>query len=156
MRNTKDRDRIQFVQGDGCNLPQLGEFGCVFIANTLHHLPTPMTFLDRMPHIIVPGGLLVIADFYIWNEDHLPKVNYTVFFFCCVQVVISRLICEITSQSSVKSSLSPCKQPGTGFDPHLYSGGSSSAGTALVESGNCLCLYSQSPQACKPVRRGTY
>ena len=29
----------------------------------------------------------------------------------------------------------------TGFDPHLYSGGSSSAGTALVESGNCKVSF---------------
>lgn len=75
MPNAKDRNRVKFVQGDACNLPNLGEFGCVFVANTLHHLPVPMKFLDRVPHIIVPGGLLVIADFYIWSEDHLAKVQ---------------------------------------------------------------------------------
>lgn len=75
MHNTKDRNRVKFVQGDACNLPNLGEFGCVFVANTLHHLPVPMKFLDRVPHIIVPGGLLIIADFYIWSEDHLAKVQ---------------------------------------------------------------------------------
>ena len=41
----------------------------------------------------------------------------------------------------LKSSLSPCKTAWTGFDPHLYSGGSSSAGTALVESGNCKVSF---------------
>ena len=28
-------------------------------------------------------------------------------------------------------------EEGSGFDPHIYSGGSSSAGTTLVESSNC-------------------
>lgn len=67
---------MQFVEGDAGNLPNLGQFGCVFIGNALHHLPNPKAFLDQVPDIIVPGGILVIADFYIWTEEHLPKVGW--------------------------------------------------------------------------------
>ena len=70
----KDRSRVQFLQGDACNLPNLGQFGCLFVGNALHHLPNPMAFLDQVPDILVPGGILVIADFYMWTEEHLAKV----------------------------------------------------------------------------------
>ena len=71
----KDRSRVQFLQGDACNLPNLGQFGCLFIGNALHHLPNPMAFLDQVSDILVPGGILVIADFYLWTEEHLAKVG---------------------------------------------------------------------------------
>ena len=71
----KDRSRVQFMQGDACNLPNLGQFGCLFVGNALHHLPNPMAFLDQVSDILVPGGILVIADFYMWTEEHLAKVG---------------------------------------------------------------------------------
>ena len=58
-------------------------------------------------------------------------------------------------KAQLRAPLSPLQTAWTGFDPNLYSDGSSSAGPALVEiaTATALCLYSQSPQACKPFRR---
>ena len=71
---TQDRSRVQFTQGDACNLPELGQFGCVLAANLITRIPEPMKFLSKMPDIIVPGGILVIASHYVWDEAASPKV----------------------------------------------------------------------------------
>ena len=71
---TQDRTRVQFTVGDACNLPQLGQFGCVFAGNVICRLPEPMKFFERLPNLIVPGGILFIASPYTWLEQYTPKV----------------------------------------------------------------------------------
>jgi SAM-dependent methyltransferase len=70
-----DRDRVSFMVGDACALPEdIGQFGLVLITNTLCHLPDPMLFLETMKDRIVPAGILVIVDFYGWDDMYkLPK-----------------------------------------------------------------------------------
>ena len=53
--------------------------------------------------------------------------------------------CKSPPEAQLRAPLSPCRQ--TGFDPHLYSAGSSSAGPALVESGNCKVSFILSTRA---------
>ena len=51
------------------------------------------------------------------------------------------IFCKSPPKSSVKSYTLSLQTAWTSFDPHLYSGGSSSAGTALVESSNCKVSF---------------
>ena len=75
---TQDRTRVQFTVGDACNLPQLGQFGCVFAGNVICRLPEPMKFFERLPNLIVPGGILFIASPYTWLEQYTAKVPATI------------------------------------------------------------------------------
>lgn len=69
-----DRSRLSFYQGDACNLPSdLGQFGCVLAANLVCRLPNPYQFLDRLPSLVAPGGILVITSPYSWLEEFTPK-----------------------------------------------------------------------------------
>lgn len=69
-----DRSRLSFYQGDACNLPSdLGQFGCVLAANLVCRLPNPYQFLDRLPSLVAPGGVLVITSPYSWLEEFTPK-----------------------------------------------------------------------------------
>lgn len=69
-----DRSRLSFFQGDACNLPSdLGQFGCVLAANLICRLPNPYQFLDRLPSLVAPGGILVITSPYSWLEEFTPK-----------------------------------------------------------------------------------
>ena len=74
---SQDRTRVQFTVGDACNLPQLGQFGCVFAGNLICRLPEPMKFFERLSDLIVPGGILVITSPYTWLEQYTPKVPAT-------------------------------------------------------------------------------
>ncbi len=72
----QDRTRVQFTVGDACNLPQLGQFGCVFAGNLICRLPKPSKFFERMTEMIVPGGILVITSPYTWMEQYTRKVSW--------------------------------------------------------------------------------
>ncbi|CAI8036503.1 hypothetical protein GBAR_LOCUS20447 [Geodia barretti] len=71
-----DRQRVLFMVGDGCNLPQLGQFGCVLAANLICRLPDPRPFFIRLRSIVVEGGLVVITSPYSWLEQYTPKANW--------------------------------------------------------------------------------
>ncbi len=75
----QDRNRVRFIMADGCDLPQgIGQFGLIVLSLTLHHLPDPMGFLEVVADLIVPSGILVIAETYTWHEMmDLPKVRYS-------------------------------------------------------------------------------
>ena len=60
--------------GDGCNLPELGEFGCVLAVNLLCRLPDPTLFITHLCTLIVSGGIVVMVSPYAWMEQYTPKV----------------------------------------------------------------------------------
>ena len=67
---------MAFEQGDACSLrSDIGQFGCVLGANLLCRLPAPLDFLDRLPHLVVPGGIVVLTSPYTWLEEYTPKVT---------------------------------------------------------------------------------
>jgi len=69
---------VSFHCGDACNLPSdLGQFGCVLAANLICRLPNPYKFLDRLPSLVAPGGILVLTTPFSWSEEFTPKVNYS-------------------------------------------------------------------------------
>lgn len=47
----------------------------VVMLNTLHHIPNPKQFLSDVKNLLVPGGVLILAEIYSWHEMlDLPKV----------------------------------------------------------------------------------
>ncbi|XP_001640561.2 uncharacterized protein LOC5520849 [Nematostella vectensis] len=69
-----DRSKTSFQQGDACNLPSdLGQFGCVLGANLICRLPNPYKFLDRLPTLVAPGGIVVLTCPFTWLEEYTPK-----------------------------------------------------------------------------------
>lgn len=71
---TIDRHRIEFQQGDACNLPDsLGCFDAVLMANLIDRLPNPGVCLERLAGLINKGGQLVITSPYTWLEEYTPK-----------------------------------------------------------------------------------
>ncbi|WP_075183364.1 5-histidylcysteine sulfoxide synthase [Pantoea sp. 1.19] len=69
--------RIQFVQGDACNLkPQAGRYDLVIAANLIDRLRQPQRFLEDVGRMINPGGVLLLSSPYTWLEDYTPKENW--------------------------------------------------------------------------------
>ena len=69
--------RIQFVQGDACNLkPQPDRYDLVLASNLIDRLRQPKRFLQDVTPMIRAGGLLVLSSPYTWLEEFTPKENW--------------------------------------------------------------------------------
>ncbi|RHZ25207.1 hypothetical protein DYB37_002802, partial [Aphanomyces astaci] len=73
-----DRSKVTFTQGDACNLDgaALGSFDLVFASNLLCRLPQPKHFLDTLPSLVRPNGLLALISPYSWLEEYTPKEHW--------------------------------------------------------------------------------
>ncbi len=72
----QDRSRTHFQRGDACSLPlDLDQFGCVVAANLLCRLHSPSQFLDRLPSLVAPGGILMLTTPCTWLLQFTPKVS---------------------------------------------------------------------------------
>ena len=70
-------DRVNFMQGDACNLPEkFTDYDVVFAGNLIDRLYEPETFLSLIKDRIRSGGLLVITSPYTWLEEFTPKENW--------------------------------------------------------------------------------
>lgn len=86
LTNFQDRNRVQFTIGDACDLPLLGEFGCLFSSNMLCTIKYPRKFLENAHKYVVPGGTLVMAENYMRHGDshevfigtRTPLVSYII------------------------------------------------------------------------------
>lgn len=66
-------ERARFETGDAMDLPaDLGEFDIVHAANLICRLPEPRRFLDRLPSLVKPGGVLLLATPCTWLEEFTP------------------------------------------------------------------------------------
>jgi putative 4-mercaptohistidine N1-methyltranferase len=69
-----DRNRVKFLHGDACNLPDdLGIFDGVLLANLLCRLPDPAACLQRVKTLIDVNGWLVFATPASWSEEYTPR-----------------------------------------------------------------------------------
>lgn len=69
--------RVQFWQGDACNLkPNFTDYDLVLASNLIDRLYKPARFLADVADRIKPGGLLVIASPYTWDEQHTPREHW--------------------------------------------------------------------------------
>ena len=75
ISGSQNRTAVSFMVGDACQLPNLGQFDCVLAANLICRLLDPMKFFQRLPDMIVPGGILVITSPYTWLEQYTPEVD---------------------------------------------------------------------------------
>ncbi len=66
--------RIQFVQGDACNLkPQPEGFDLVLASNLIDRLRQPQRFLHDITRMIRSGGVLMLSSPYTWLEEFTAR-----------------------------------------------------------------------------------
>lgn len=69
--------RIQFIQGDACNLkPQPDRYDLVIASNLIDRLRQPERFLRDVTAMIRSGGVLMLSSPYTWLEEYTPKENW--------------------------------------------------------------------------------
>ncbi|WP_158782471.1 5-histidylcysteine sulfoxide synthase [Pantoea sp. BAV 3049] len=75
--DTELTGRIQFVQGDACNLkPQQDHYDLVLASNLIDRLRQPKRFLQDITTMIRSGGVLMLSSPYTWLEEFTPKENW--------------------------------------------------------------------------------
>jgi len=71
------RQRVQFYQGDACNLPEKFKgYDLILAANLIDRLYSPRKFLSSIHERINPGGLLVLTSPYTWLEEYTKKAEW--------------------------------------------------------------------------------
>jgi len=71
------RDKVNFMQGDACNLKEIYcNYDLIFCSNLIDRLYYPQRFLDDIPKRVSQNGLLVLLSPYTWLEDYTPKKNW--------------------------------------------------------------------------------
>ncbi|MEI7816658.1 MAG: 5-histidylcysteine sulfoxide synthase [Desulfuromonadales bacterium] len=71
------RDKVQFYQGDACNLPEkFSGYDLVLAANLLDRLYSPRRFLSMIHERMNPSGLLVLTSPYTWLEEYTKKEEW--------------------------------------------------------------------------------
>ncbi len=69
-------ERCQFWQADSANLPaKFAGYSFVLAENVLERSANPAAFLKEIPLRMLPGGILVIADSYNWNDEFTMPEN---------------------------------------------------------------------------------
>jgi 5-histidylcysteine sulfoxide synthase/putative 4-mercaptohistidine N1-methyltranferase len=71
------RDKVEFFQGDACNLkPMYAGYDLILAANLIDRLYSPRKLLETIHLRLNPGGLLVITSPYTWLEEHTPREEW--------------------------------------------------------------------------------
>ena len=67
-------DKIDFIQGDACNLKaRFSDYDLIFCGNLIDRLYDPSLFLNHIHERLTAGGYLVLTSPYTWLEDYTPK-----------------------------------------------------------------------------------
>ena len=68
------KDKISFMQGDGCNLVEkYNGYDLVYAGNVIDRMYDPAKFLRDIQSRINDGGLLVLVSPYSWDEEFTPR-----------------------------------------------------------------------------------
>lgn len=71
------RGKVEFWQGDACNLkPLFNGYDLILAANLIDRLYAPARFLARVHERLHRNGLLVIASPYTWLEEHTKRLEW--------------------------------------------------------------------------------
>ncbi|MBX2879677.1 MAG: 5-histidylcysteine sulfoxide synthase [Granulosicoccus sp.] len=71
------KDKVTFMQGDACNLPdKFTDYDLVFAGNLIDRLYDPDKFLQLIKSRIRPGGLLVLTSPYTWLEEFTEREKW--------------------------------------------------------------------------------
>ncbi|MBM7455653.1 5-histidylcysteine sulfoxide synthase/putative 4-mercaptohistidine N1-methyltransferase [Oceanisphaera litoralis] len=70
-------DKIDFVQGDACNLkPRFTGYDLIFCGNLIDRLYDPALFLNQVHQRLNAGGYLVLTSPYTWLEEYTPREQW--------------------------------------------------------------------------------
>ncbi|MFV0338909.1 MAG: putative 4-mercaptohistidine N1-methyltransferase [Chthoniobacterales bacterium] len=76
-QNLSQNQNIHFEVGDACNLrPDLGSFDLVHAANLLCRLPRPQALLNKLSHLVNPGGQLLLTTPFTWLHEYTPTEHW--------------------------------------------------------------------------------
>ena len=71
------QDRVEFYQGDACNLkPHFTAYDFIFASNLSDRLYSPSKFLKQIHERLNIGGVLMLASPYTWLEEHTPREEW--------------------------------------------------------------------------------
>ncbi|MEZ5899273.1 MAG: 5-histidylcysteine sulfoxide synthase [Hyphomicrobiaceae bacterium] len=71
------RDKVEFLQGDACNLkPLFSGYDLILAANLIDRLYSPRKFLLDAHTRLNSGGLLIIASPYTWLAEHTSREEW--------------------------------------------------------------------------------
>ena len=71
------KDKVEFFQGDACNLkPQFTGYDFILAANLIDRLYKPVQFLGAIHERLNIGGILMLASPYTWLVDHTPREEW--------------------------------------------------------------------------------
>lgn len=71
---SETRNKIEFSQGDACNLkPQFTGYDFILAANLIDRLYSPSKFLGSIHERLNIGGVLMLASPYTWLTEHTPR-----------------------------------------------------------------------------------
>ncbi len=67
-------ERVRFETGDAHALPEAWcDFDAVLACNLLCRMARPAAFLEQLPHLVRPGGLLLLTTPGTWLESCTPR-----------------------------------------------------------------------------------
>lgn len=71
------KDKVDFFQGDACNLkPQLTGYDFILAANLIDRLYSPSKFLSSIHERLHIGGVLMLTSPYTWLVEHTPREEW--------------------------------------------------------------------------------
>ena len=71
------RNKVEFFQGDACNLkPLFAGYDLILAANLIDRLYSPAKFLATVHERLNPGGILLISSPYTWLEEHTRREEW--------------------------------------------------------------------------------
>lgn len=71
------RHKVEFIQGDACNLKPLHTgYDLILAANLIDRLHHPRQLLEKIHSRLNPGGLLIITSPYTWLEEHTAREEW--------------------------------------------------------------------------------
>jgi 5-histidylcysteine sulfoxide synthase/putative 4-mercaptohistidine N1-methyltranferase len=71
------RAKVEFAQGDACNLPaRFTGYDLLLAANLIDRLYDPKKFLSEVHERINLGGVLLLTSPYTWLEEHTKRENW--------------------------------------------------------------------------------
>lgn len=73
----KTTQKVEFLQGDACNLkPRFTGYDVIMATNLIDRLYEPRLFLDHIHERINNNGLLVLTSPYTWLEEYTQKQHW--------------------------------------------------------------------------------
>ena len=71
------RNKVDFLQGDACNLkPVLSGYDFILAANLIDRLYNPAQFLRSIQERLNTGGILMLTSPYTWLEEHTRREDW--------------------------------------------------------------------------------